>query len=177
MVTVKLHAVSNTSWLSVLQFITDGMLGKLTRWLRMLGHDVHYYRAEDDKKLIEIAKFENRVLLTRDLELYQRAVTQRVEAVFVDAKDEAEKLADLANRFGFKLEIDMSVSRCPKCNDLIKAVSKEAVVNQIPESTSTYYDEFWRCPMCGQVYWRGAHWKRIEQTLNKANSKLEHCKS
>jgi uncharacterized protein len=174
MVTVKLHVVSNTSWLPVLRFITDGMLGKLTRWLRMLGHDVHYYRAEDDKKLIEMTKSEKRVLLTRDLELYQRAVAQGVEAVLVDASDEAGKLADLASRFSFKLEIDMSVSRCPKCNELIRAVSKEAVANQVPELTSTYYDDFWRCPGCGQVYWRGAHWKKIEQTLEEANSKLKH---
>jgi uncharacterized protein with PIN domain len=150
------------------------MLGKLTRWLRMLGHDVHYYRDADDKKLLEKAQSEKRVLLTRDLELYQRAEGLGVDAVFVEVATEAEKLADLACRFGFKLEIDLSVSRCPKCNELIRAVAKDDVVNQIPELTATYYDEFWKCPACGQVYWRGAHWKRIEKTLNEANSKLEH---
>jgi uncharacterized protein with PIN domain len=121
-----------------------------------------------------MAKSEKRVLLTRDLELYQRAKTQAVEAVFVEAADEAGKLADLASRFGFKLEIDLSISRCPKCNEMIRAVSKEDVVHQIPELTSTYYDEFWKCLGCGQVYWRGAHWKKIEKTLEEANSKLEH---
>jgi uncharacterized protein with PIN domain len=174
MVTVKFYPVSNTVWLTVLRFIADGMLGKLARWLRMLGHDVHYYRDSEDKRLLEMAKSEKRVLLTRDLELYQRAKTQAVEAVFVEAADEAGKLADLASRFGFKLEIDLSISRCPKCNEMIRAVSKEDVVHQIPELTSTYYDEFWKCPGCGQVYWRGAHWKKIEKTLEEANSKLEH---
>ena len=173
MVTVKFCPVSSTVWLSTLKFITDGMLGKLTRWLRMLGHDVHYYRDADDKKLLELAQSEKRVLLTRDLELYQRAESQSVEAVFVEVATEAEKLACLASCFGFKLEIDLSVSRCPKCNKLIRAVSKDVVVNQIPELTSTYYDEFWRCPGCGQVYWRGAHWKKIEATLDEANRKLE----
>ena len=156
-----------------MRFISDGMLGKLTRWLRMLGHDVHYHRAADDKKLIEMAKSEKRVLLTRDLELYQQAVRQGLEAVFVEAEDESGKLADLANRFGFKLEVDLSVSRCPKCNATIRAVSKEVVVDQVPEATSTYYSDFWKCLGCGQVYWRGAHWKRIEKTLEEANSKLE----
>ena len=129
-----------------MRFIADGMLGKLTRWLRMLGHDVNYYRSTDDKKLIELAKSEKRALLTRDLKLYQQAVTQGVEAILVEATDEAEKLADLANRFNFKLEIDLSVSRCPKCNTTIKAVSKETVMQQIPEATSTYYNDFWKCP-------------------------------
>jgi uncharacterized protein with PIN domain len=174
MVTVKFYPVSNTVWLTVLRFIADGMLGKLARWLRMLGHDVHYYRDSEDKRLLEMAKTDKRVLLTRDLELYQRAKTQAVEAVFVEAADEAGKLADLASRFGFKLEIDLSISRCPKCNEMIRAVSKEDVVHQIPELTSTYYDEFWKCLGCGQVYWRGAHWKKIEKTLEEANSKLEH---
>jgi len=148
------------------------MLGKLTRWLRMLGHDVHYYRSTDDKKLVEMAKTEKRILLTRDLKLYQQAVTRGVEAILVEATDEAEKLADLANRFNFKLEIDLSVSRCPKCNTTIKAVSKETVITQIPEATSTYYNDFWKCPECGQVYWQGAHWKRIEKTLKEAKDKL-----
>jgi uncharacterized protein with PIN domain len=148
------------------------MLGKLTRWLRMLGHDVNYYRSIDDKQLIELAKSEKRVLLTRDLKLYQQAVTQKVEAILVEATDEAEKLADLANRFSFKLEIDLSVSRCPKCNTTIEAVSKEAVIHQIPEATSTYYNDFWKCPHCGQVYWQGAHWKRIEKTLKEARNRL-----
>lgn len=173
MVTIKFYPVSITVWLRLLRFIADGMLGKLARWLRMLGHDVHYYRDYDDKKLLEMAKSEKRVLLTRDHELYQRAKTQGAEAVFVEAADEAGKLADLTNRFGFKLEIDLSVSRCPKCNEMIRAVSKEVVINQIPELTSTYYDKFWRCLGCGQVYWRGAHWKKIEKTLEEANSQLE----
>jgi len=172
MVTVKLSIVASSFWLLVLRFITDGMLGKLTRWLRMLGHDVNYFRSADDEKLVEMAKSEKRVLLTRDLELYQRAVSRGVEAVLVEATDESEKLADLARRFGFMLEIDLSVSRCPKCNSRIKAVSKEAVVDQIPEATSVYYNDFWRCMVCGQVYWRGAHWKRICETLEEAKSKL-----
>ena len=156
-----------------MRFISDGMLGKLTRWLRMLGHDVHYYRAADDKKLIENAKSEKRILLTRDLELYQQALSQGLEAVLVDAKDESTKLADLANQFGFKLEIDLNVSRCPKCNTMLISVSKEVVIDQVPKSTFTYYNNFWKCLECGQVYWQGAHWKRIEKTLEEANSKLK----
>jgi uncharacterized protein with PIN domain len=157
----------------VLKFITDGMLGKLTRWLRMLGHDVTYYRSTDDKELIEIAKTEKRILLTRDLELCQQSATQGVEATLVEAKDAVEKLADLANQFKFKLEIDLSVSRCPKCNTTIKAVPTEKVINQIPEATSTHYNDFWKCPGCNQIYWQGAHWKRIEKTLEKAKNRLE----
>jgi uncharacterized protein with PIN domain len=159
--------------LCVLQFIADGMLGKLTRWLRMLGHDVCYHRATEDNQLIELAKSEGRVLLTRDKELYERAVGQGVEATFVEDVDEVGQLASLAGRFSFGLDVDFSVSRCPKCNGMLRVVSKESVMGEIPELTGLYYDEFWRCVGCGKVYWRGSHWRRIEKTLDEARAMLE----
>jgi len=149
------------------------MLGKLTRWLRMLGQDVVYTGSMDDKELIQKAKKEKRILLTRDLELYQQAIGRGAEAFLVEGKTEAEKLAKLAKRFGFELEIDVKVSRCPKCNTRIRPVSKTDVINKIPKTTSSYYDEFWKCPECQQVYWRGAHWKRIEKTLIEAKKSFE----
>ena len=91
----------------------------------------------------------------------------------VEEEDEAGKLAGLAGRFGFRLEIDLRVSRCPKCNATIEEVPKEEVADQIPEATSIYYDDFWRCQGCGKVYWRGAHWRRIEKTLEEAKGRLE----
>jgi len=156
-----------------LKFITDGMLGKLTRWLRMLGQDVVYTGSMDDKELIQKAKKEKRILLTRDLELYQQAIGRGAEAFLVEGKTEAEKLAKLAKRFGFELEIDVKVSRCPKCNTRIRLVSKTDIINKIPKTTSSYYNEFWKCPGCQQIYWRGAHWKRIEKTLIEAKKSFE----
>lgn len=149
------------------------MLGKLTRWLRMLGQDVQYSRNFDDEKLIQIARTNNRTLLTRDLNLYQRAVANRVEAFYIEVESESEKLAKLAKRYGFKLEIDVSISRCPKCNSRIKPISKEQVADKVPENTYSFYDKFWRCPKCGQIYWRGAHWQRITRTLKTAKEKLK----
>ena len=127
----------------------------------------------NDKELIQKAKKEQRILLTQDLELYQQAIGKSAEAFLIEGKTEAEKLAKLAKRFGFELEIDVKVSRCPKCNTTIKPVSKTDVINKIPETTSSYYNEFWECPKCRQVYWRGAHWKKIEKTLIEARKTLE----
>ena len=156
-----------------MKFITDGMLGKLTRWLRMLGQNVEYSRSLDDKQLIEIAKKQRRVLLTRDLRLYQQAVTHGVSAFLVEGGTEAEKLANLAKRFDLTLEVDVTVSRCPKCNTRIRPVSKDKIVNSIPKKTSSYYNEFWICPNCEQIYWQGAHWERIGKTLRNAKQALE----
>ena len=156
-----------------MRFITDGMLGKLTRWLRMLGQDVKYLKSLEDEELTKIAKAERRVILTRDLKLYQQTMTQGSTAFLVEGSTEAEKLANLAKRFNISLKFDVTVSRCPKCNSRIKSVSKEKVIRKIPEATSSYYDEFWKCSGCGQVYWHGSHWKRIEKTLREAREALE----
>jgi len=160
-------------WCEALKFVADGMLGKLSRWLRMLGHNVKYAGALSDDKLLKIAKVEHRILLTRDLELYQQAIAKGIKAAYVEGADEAEKLAKLAKRYGFPLEIDLKISRCPKCNARIKPIEKESVKSRVPESTYKYYDEFWECPKCGQIYWQGAHWKRISATLEKAKKLLE----
>lgn len=154
--------------MTLLKFVTDGMLGKLTRWLRMLGHDVEYAGSMDDKKLMLKAKEENRILLTRDVELFKRAVARGVEAFLVENPNQTANLAGLAKRFGFKLEIDVAVSRCPKCNSKLETVAKTSVADKLFETTASNYDEFWQCQGCGQVYWRGTHWKKIEKTLKQA---------
>lgn len=151
-----------------MRFIADGMLGKLTRWLRMLGHDVEYSKLLDDDELIKFAKSEQRILLTRDVRLYQRAATENVKAFLVEGKTEYERLAELARKYDFELELDVSSSRCPKCNSRIRPVQKEEVIERIPLSTSKFYDEFWQCESCGKIYWQGSHWKRIYETLGKA---------
>ncbi|MBM4400728.1 MAG: hypothetical protein FJ045_02130, partial [Crenarchaeota archaeon] len=96
-----------------MRFIADGMLGKLTRWLRMIGQDIKYSNQFEDEELIMTANKERRVLLTRDLELYQRAIAKGINAFYVEGRTEAEKLAELAKRFDFPLTIDLKRSRCP----------------------------------------------------------------
>lgn len=156
-----------------LKFLADGMLGKLTRWLRILGQDVRYSRSSEDEELLRIAKTGRRVILTRDLQLYQQAMTQGLTAFLVEGAKEAEKLAGLARRFDISLEFDSNVSRCPKCNSRIKPISKDEVMDKIPEATASYYETFWVCSGCAQVYWQGSHWKRINKTLSEAKETLE----
>lgn len=159
-----------------MKFLTDGMLGKLTRWLRMLGHDIKYSSSSNDKQLIETAKSEGRILLTSDLGLYRKATVEGINSFFVERKTEAQKLASLAKQFNLKLKFEAAVSRCPACNTKIKPVSKEKIIDKVPETTGSYYDEFWKCPNCEKIYWQGAHWKRISKTLREAEEALEHYK-
>ena len=151
-----------------MKFIADGMLGKLTRWLRMLGQDIKYSNQFEDAELIMTAKKEHRILLTRDSELYQRAVAKGVDAFYVEGRTEAEKLAELAERFDFSLTIDLNRSRCPRCNTKIQLTPKEKITGKVEKNTFIYYNEFWKCPKCGHIYWQGAHWEGIRATLEEA---------
>ena len=159
-----------------MKFLADSMLGKLARWLRMLGHDVTYNIQLNDNDLLELAKKENRVLLTKDLELYKRANAKNLDALYLEGKSESERLAEVAKRYSLTLEIDMEKSHCPVCNTKLKATPKEQLSGEIEKNTFTYYDKFWKCPNCGQVYWQGAHWKQISSTLREAQAKLEKLK-
>jgi uncharacterized protein with PIN domain len=155
------------------KFVVDGMLGKLSRWLRMMGHDVEYSAWLSDDRLMAIAKNEGRVLLTKDLELYQRCVSRGIDSFYVEGKNEAARLAELAERFQFPLTLNLASSRCPKCNTPLRSVSKEAIAEKVEPKTYAHYDEFLQCPNCGQVYWQGAHWDKIRATLQEASKILE----
>jgi len=150
------------------KFIADGMLGKLTRWLRMLGQDVKYSTQFDDAELIAVAEQEHRILLTRDSELYHRATVKGVNTLYVEGRTEAEKLAKLADRLNFPLVIDLNHSRCPRCNAEIRLTPKETIADEVEKNTFTYYNEFWKCIKCGHIYWQGAHWDGICATLEEA---------
>jgi uncharacterized protein with PIN domain len=158
------------------KFLADGMLGKLARWLRMLGHDVEYSTKLSDSELLEKSKKENRVLLTMDLKLYQRAIAKSIDAFYLESKSESERLAEVSKRCNIKLEIDMDTSHCPLCNTKLNTASKDQLSSELEKNTFTYYDKFWKCPNCGQVYWQGAHWKQIGSTLKEAQVKLEKLK-
>jgi uncharacterized protein with PIN domain len=134
----------------------------------MLGQDVRYSTGSNDEQLIGAAKAELRTLLTRDLKLFQLAQKRGVDVFLVEGATVIERLASLGKRFRFRLEIDMIISRCPKCNAPIKSVAKTRIVDRVPKATSTHYSEFWECSGCGQTYWQGSHWKRIKKTLNEA---------
>jgi uncharacterized protein with PIN domain len=151
-----------------LKFLADGMLGGLTRWLRLLGENVIYSTQLCDNELLELAKVEDRILLTQDLELYKRAIKRGMYAFYVEGKTESSRLCEVSKRYGLTLEVEMDKSRCPICNTLLKQVNKEMLKDKLKPKTYTHYDQFWRCPPCGQIYWQGAHWKHIMATLTEA---------
>jgi uncharacterized protein with PIN domain len=158
------------------------MLGSLTRWLRLLGHDAKYLRDCDDRLLIEEASKEKRILLTKDAELFKLARKKDLEVMLIKEKDKAEILAHLANRYKLNLEIDPILSKCPTCGSSIKDVSKERINDKVPISTLKIQNRFWICTNneCSKVYWYGSHWEKIKRVLARANViawRLSECQN
>lgn len=132
----------------------------------MGGYDTEYLKDTPDDELIEDARMEGRILLTRDEALVKRAHKRGVEAVYIENEGDEGALRQLATKLG--LVYDPSQARCPKCNNTVDKVGKLEVTGKVPEGTYNVIDEYWMCPICGSVYWRGSHWPRIVETLSSA---------
>lgn len=162
-----------------MHFLLDGMLGKLARWLRMIGYEATYINDGEDPDLLSLAKRDSLILLTSDEELHRTAAGRDIESFLVKGRTEAERLAGLAERYGLNLRIDTAISRCPVCGWPLKAIQKEDARAHVPPATFKVYQSFWVCtnPSCVKVYWQGSHWKRIEQTLESARKILDTKRS
>jgi uncharacterized protein len=143
-------------------FLADGHLGKLTRDLRLLGIDVSYSRDANDRELLATMVQENRVLLTRDRPLLMHRVVRT--GYFPRSQDPMEQTVEVIRRFGLSRAVTPFV-RCLRCNGLLAAAPKEAVVDQLQPLTRLYYDDFKSCRQCGQFYWRGSHIARLEERV------------
>lgn len=156
----------------MMRFVVNSMLGSLARWLRILGYDTLYFRNVEDWLLIKVAKDESRILLTRDVSLYRKALSKGIKCVYIDTtEDIAEILAHLSARLGISLMFKDNNTRCPQCNTPLTCVSKGDVIHLVPKDVGLRHDKFWKCPKCSKVYWQGNHWKTINDILNRANSR------
>jgi uncharacterized protein len=135
------------------RFIADVMVGKLARWLRVLGFDVAYSNKYEDAEIIRIAEAENRVILTRDTGLAARP--GRAECLLIESGDYEEQIHQVRDKFGLT-EFDV-FSRCLECNTPLKSVDKEAVFEKVPPYVYLTQERFALCPSCDRVYWRGTH--------------------
>ncbi|MCD6324158.1 MAG: Mut7-C RNAse domain-containing protein [Desulfurococcales archaeon] len=154
----------------MVKFIVDSMLGDVARWLRMLGYDTLYSRRYEDWRVLQIAEKEGRTIITRDRGLFVKARKRGINAVLIYPEGRTERvLAKIAVKTGIKLVFDPSKTRCPYCNVRLERLSRAEALSLVPPKVAAAYDTFWRCPKCGRIYWKGSHWRTIDEVLKKAN--------
>ena len=140
------------------RFVLDVHLGKLARYLRLLGFDTLYRNDCDDAELARLASAEQRILLTRDRDLLKRAMV--THGFFVRATDPRRQIEEVLDRLDLYRAIQPFL-RCARCNGLLAAASKRQVWERLPPKTRLYVEAFWACGQCGQVYWEGSHLPHI----------------
>ncbi len=146
-------------------FFADTMLGKLARWLRILGYDTAYERDIPDVLLVERVLQENRWLLTRDRYLAKRRVL-RDRLTLVRSDWVAEQLHHIAGEHHLNLTLNADTPcRCALCNHVLEPLSQRAAAPKVPPYVALQHDAFAHCPGCGHIYWPGTHWDRIRERL------------
>jgi uncharacterized protein with PIN domain len=146
------------------RFLLDCHLGRLTAHLRMLGFDCMYQNDYDDSSMTAIAHGEARILLTRDRRLLMRKVIQH--GYCLRSLDPLEQLTEVIQRFELTDKI-RPFHRCLRCNQPLESVEKETILDRLEPLTKLYFDEFHICSSCGQIYWKGSHYERMQKLIGQ----------
>lgn len=149
--------------LRVVRFVLDTHLGKLARYLRMLGFDSLYRNDYEDEELALISRDEQRTLLTRDRGLLKRSMV--THGYCVRSTRPRQQVIEVARHFDLFRLID-PFRRCIRCNGVLQSVSKAEIAEQLPPKVSRYYEAFHACQGCGQVYWKGSHHQKMDRLID-----------
>ncbi len=145
-----------------LRFIADVMLGRLARWLRVLGFDARYENEIDDADLVKISIEEERILLTRDRALPREWWID--SCLLVKSEKPMEQVRQIVHHFDLPWR-ERLFTRCTICNEQLEGIDHEAVIGKVPEAVFGRAEWFVACPACERVYWSGSHVERMRRRL------------
>jgi uncharacterized protein with PIN domain len=148
-----------------MKFLADRMLGKLAKELRMLGYDTIYYRGENAYPLIKLAREEGRVILTRNTKLLPKRPEDHIIRVMQDQPP--LQLRELIQKKVISLDEENLFSRCLLCNILLDEIPREEAEGKVPDFIFYQQREFFRCPQCLRIYWKGSHQDHMQKKVDK----------
>jgi uncharacterized protein with PIN domain len=145
-----------------IKFILDVHLGKLAKYLRILGFDTFYRNNCDDPEIIRISLNEHRIILTRDRGLLK--VKKVTHGYFIRSQEPLEQLREVLNHFDL-YHLIRSFTRCTKCNGLLQLTDKNRIDDQLEPLTRKYFDKFYQCADCRSIFWEGSHYDRLKSVI------------
>ena len=140
------------------KFVADVHLGRLTKYLRMMGLDVLYKNDFNDDEIVETSLNEKRAILTKGKGILKR--NEVTHGYWVRSTKVEEQVKEVIKRFDLQKEIK-EFSRCIECNDLLKPIKKKLIINQLPRKVAQSQNEFYQCPSCKKNFWKGTHYQKM----------------
>ena len=154
------------------RFVVDVNVGRLAKWLRVMGYDTLFPSEAGDNELVRIAIKEGRVLVTRDGEIARRRAVRLGQMRLVRIED--DNLRSQLRQLVRELQLDLTggFSRCVRCNQVLNAVAKKDVAERLPPYVFQSQFQFMECPECSRLYWRGTHWSNMVAELDQVYGAL-----
>ncbi|SHL23034.1 hypothetical protein SAMN02745216_04858 [Desulfatibacillum alkenivorans DSM 16219] len=135
----------------------DRSMGRLAKWLRLLGYDTVFDPGMGDKEFLALAE-QGRILITRTRALFGKAgEAPMVEIVDGDPK---AQLAETVKRLGLRIDRERAFGRCIRCNVPVEPMERSEVFNRVPDYVFEAHQDFAHCPRCKRIYWQGSHQDR-----------------
>lgn len=146
------------------KFIVDVMLGRLANYLLLLGYDCEYRRQFPDKQLLQLARKENRIIITRDAELAEQCSESKI--CYLKTTELLEQLKIVKNKFSLEFTVERLFTRCTGCNQQLVELDREEIeAEKIPPRTRSWLQRYFKCPACEKIYWRGTHYQQVKERL------------
>ena len=151
-----------------IRFIVDSNVGKLAKWLRMLGYDAVFFEGEDDAYMIDRALKENRVILTRDTRLMKRGVitSGRLKAIMIGSDKPEPQIQQVIEALHLDFQ-SHPFTVCLECNHPLEERSREEIEDRVPPYVFRTQPQYMECPSCHRIYWRGTHWQAMLRKLER----------
>ena len=143
------------------RFIVDRMLGRLAKWLRILGYDTLYWRGSDPKALLK--KGSGRIFLTRTVKFPHGETFRKVLLIREDDPD--LQLKSVIRELGLKVDDCRLFSRCVLCNEQLRRIPKEEAEGKVPDFVFSTHSDFHSCPACSRIYWEGTHQEHMRKKV------------
>jgi len=150
------------------KFIVDHNVGKLVKWLRMMGYDTLFFTGNDDWEMVMTALAEGRVILTRDTQIMRRGVVAsgRLKAVLIQNEDPEQQMRQVVEALNLDCQSKL-FTICLECNQPLAEKSKQQVKDRVPPYIFQTQSQYVECPACHRIYWRGTHWQAMIRKLEK----------
>lgn len=151
-----------------LKFMVDTNVGKLARWLRMMGYDAAFFTNGDDAEMIAVALKEDRVIITRDSHIMKRGVVTsgRLRAILVHSDEPERQIGEVVSGMGLAGH-GAPFTLCLECNRPLEARRKDELKERVPPYVFKTQSQFLECPACRRIYWRGTHWAAMSRKLER----------